>query len=56
MEESVLIPWALIRRYLQCVPRLERRSEDARKVAGLKEDFRIMDLNELVLHAMEGAD
>ena len=30
--------------------------EDARKVVGLKEPFRIMDLNEVVLQAMEGAD
>jgi Fe-S oxidoreductase/nitrate reductase gamma subunit len=30
--------------------------EDARKVVGLKEPFRIMDLNELVLQTLEGAD
>ena len=30
--------------------------EDARKAAGLKEDFRVMDLNELVLEALERAD
>jgi Fe-S oxidoreductase len=27
--------------------------EDARKVAGFKEPFRVMDLNELVLQALE---
>ncbi|MCD4720546.1 MAG: respiratory nitrate reductase subunit gamma [Desulfobacula sp.] len=30
--------------------------EDARKVAGLNETLRVMDLNELVLQALEGAD
>ena len=30
--------------------------EDARKVVGLKEPFRIMDLNELVLQTLEGTD
>lgn len=29
--------------------------EDARKATGLGESFRVMDLNELVLHALEGA-
>ncbi|MFH1081931.1 MAG: (Fe-S)-binding protein, partial [Pseudomonadota bacterium] len=30
--------------------------EDARKAAGLKEPFRVMDLNELVLQTLDGAD